>query len=487
MVRTYPIEFLGNFHPPASASSLVLPETKSSSRGIINTFGVFQEYYESGQLFHKSSSDISWIGSIQSFLLLFVGSLTGPSYDAGYFRTLVCTGSFLVVFGHMMLSLCHEFWQVLLAQGFVVGIGTAALFVPSIAVLPTYFTTKIPIAIGISSSGSSLGTWFKCQWHESSVINFCNSSCTLIRFLNCALAFSNQIKPSLTILFPRCVPTFNPYIANSAVHRWYHLSNCLCPSAKPSESINPLKDLPNDSHIILQIGFPWATRVIAFIMLATLILPVATMKPRVLTPAKRKLFEFSAFRNPAYVTFVVALTTGFLGLFIPFYYIQFYAEVKHLTPSSLTLYLLAILNTGSIFGRIIPNGLAQKFGPLNILIGCVTITAIVIFTLVPIYNKGGTVVFCFIFGFFSGTFVSLPPTVFVRLSDDNRSLIGTRLGMGIGIASLGALAGTPIAGAILNHKGFNSVWYFSGGVIMGCALLVCITRFFKDNSLSARV
>ena len=63
----------------------------------------------------------------------------------------------MVVFGHMMLSLCHEFWEVLLAQAFVVGIGAAALFVPSIAILPTYFTTKIPLAIGIAASGSSLG------------------------------------------------------------------------------------------------------------------------------------------------------------------------------------------------------------------------------------------------------------------------------------------------------------------------------------------
>lgn len=33
--------------------------------GLLNTFGVFQTYYASGDLFTASSSDISWIGSIQ--------------------------------------------------------------------------------------------------------------------------------------------------------------------------------------------------------------------------------------------------------------------------------------------------------------------------------------------------------------------------------------------------------------------------------------
>lgn len=91
--------------------------------GILNTFGIFQTYYESGQLYTASSSDISWIGSIQAFLVLLVGAFIGPIYDRGYFRTLLLVGSFMIVFGFMMLSLCTTFWQCLLAQGFVIGIG----------------------------------------------------------------------------------------------------------------------------------------------------------------------------------------------------------------------------------------------------------------------------------------------------------------------------------------------------------------------------
>lgn len=70
------------------------------------------------------------------------GALSGPLYDQGYLRHLLFVGSFLVVFGNMMLSLCHEFWQVILAQGFTIGIGAGCLFVPAVAILPTYSTLR---------------------------------------------------------------------------------------------------------------------------------------------------------------------------------------------------------------------------------------------------------------------------------------------------------------------------------------------------------
>lgn len=57
----------------------------------------------------------------------------------------------------MMTSLCREYWQVLIAQGVVVGLGNGFLFVPSVAILPQYFTTKKALANGFAAAGSSVG------------------------------------------------------------------------------------------------------------------------------------------------------------------------------------------------------------------------------------------------------------------------------------------------------------------------------------------
>ena len=124
----------------------------------MNTFGVYQTYYETQHPPLASPSRLSWIGSTQASLLLVVGAATGPIYDAGYFHELLICGSFLVVFGHMMLSLCTVYYQALLAQAICIGIGTGMLFVPSVAILSTYFNTKLAFAMGVAASGSSLGT-----------------------------------------------------------------------------------------------------------------------------------------------------------------------------------------------------------------------------------------------------------------------------------------------------------------------------------------
>lgn len=94
---------------------------------------------------------------MQSSLLLIVGLVTGPLYDAGYFYTLLGSGSLLIVFGQMMISICHEYYQALLAQGFCIGIGVGLIFIPGVAVLSTYFTTKLALANGVAAAGSGLG------------------------------------------------------------------------------------------------------------------------------------------------------------------------------------------------------------------------------------------------------------------------------------------------------------------------------------------
>lgn len=80
------------------------------------------------------------------------------------------------------------------------------------------------------------------------------------------------------------------------------------------------------------------------------------------------------------------------------------------------------------------------------------------------------------YGFFSGSFVSLPPTIIVHLSGDARDKIGTRLGQSFAFVAFGVLIGTPIGGAILDHKGFDALWTFGGCMLFGSAGLLIIAR-----------
>ncbi|THC89638.1 hypothetical protein EYZ11_010914 [Aspergillus tanneri] len=128
-----------------------------NSWGLLNAFGVFQSYYQSDLIPSYSSSSITWIGTVQGFLLFLVGVIVGPIFDKGYLRSLVAIGAFLVVFGLMMTSLSTKYYQLFLAHGVTVGIGCAFLFLPSIAIVATYFTSHRAVATGITASGGSIG------------------------------------------------------------------------------------------------------------------------------------------------------------------------------------------------------------------------------------------------------------------------------------------------------------------------------------------
>jgi hypothetical protein len=125
--------------------------------GILNTFGIFQTYYESGSLFTETSSTIAWIGSIQALCIVTLGLVSGPLYDRGYFLALLLVGSFMIVSSFMMLSISKTFWEVLLAQGFCFGIGAGLVWSPMLAVISAYFRSKLGLAVGLAISGSSIG------------------------------------------------------------------------------------------------------------------------------------------------------------------------------------------------------------------------------------------------------------------------------------------------------------------------------------------
>ncbi|KAL1889565.1 hypothetical protein Sste5346_008814 [Sporothrix stenoceras] len=128
-----------------------------NSLGLLNGFGAFQTYYEQDLLSDQNASAISWVGSVQVFLLMAGGFFFGPLFDLGYARSMLIVGTFLLALGFMMASLATQYYQILLAQGFCVGIGTGCLYIPAITLVPSYFSKKRALAMGVASIGSSLG------------------------------------------------------------------------------------------------------------------------------------------------------------------------------------------------------------------------------------------------------------------------------------------------------------------------------------------
>lgn len=123
--------------------------------GFINSFGFFQAYYK--ETMSADATQISWVASIQVFLLSFIGSFSGRLMDAGYYRYCLIGGFTFQIVGIFMVSLCSKYWQVFLAQGLCCGIGDGLLFCPTTALIATYFAKNRSFALGLVLSGSSTG------------------------------------------------------------------------------------------------------------------------------------------------------------------------------------------------------------------------------------------------------------------------------------------------------------------------------------------
>ena len=370
------------------------------TRGLINTFGVFQTFYEGHILSHEPPSTIAWIGSVESFLLLFGGVVTGPLFDAGYFYVLLPFGSFMVVFGYMMTSLASEYYQIMLAQGICVGIGTGCLFMSAVALMPQYFQKKRALANGIAATGSSIGG----------------------------------------VLYPII---------------FYKLEQ--------------------------EVGFPWATRALAFVCLGTCTVSIAVMRVRFKPKERRALLHLSAFKEVQFSLFCLGMFVGFMGYYNFLSYVQPWAIQKGIVNDNLGFYLLPMLNAASTFGRLLPNFLADFSGPFNVLTPAVGITALLAFCWIAVNSTAGIIVLALLYGFFSGGFVSLPPVVMATITTDLRTY-GTRLGMFFAISSLGLLVGTPIGGAILGDtNSYIGVQAFCGSCLAFCAMITLLIRIIRSG------
>ncbi|KAG9945681.1 MFS transporter, MCP family, solute carrier family 16, member 10, partial [Aureobasidium melanogenum] len=123
--------------------------------GFCNSFGTFQTYYT--QTLGETPATISWIGSIQVWVLFFLGTFAGRAMDAGYFVPTFAVGTVFQLVGIFMTSLSTKYWQLFLAQGVCTGIGSGILFTPSMALLSTYFSSHKGLAVALATTGNSAG------------------------------------------------------------------------------------------------------------------------------------------------------------------------------------------------------------------------------------------------------------------------------------------------------------------------------------------
>ncbi|KAF5337677.1 hypothetical protein D9758_013004 [Tetrapyrgos nigripes] len=404
--------------------------------GVINSYGVFHDYYATVLLPNSSSSTISLIGALQLFFLYGFSPIVGRIFDLYGSRILLPLGSVITVISLMLVSLCqvNQTYQFFLADGLLFGIGVTLIFTPAITVAGHWFDKKRPFAIGVMASGSSVG---------------------------------GVVCP---IILQRLIP---------------------------------------------KVGFGWAVRVMAFVVLGCLILSCVTIKTRL--PPKSRLDRFDAgaagarvgareaggegqkgawrtslvdltgFKDPKFCLACAATFILFYAQFIPYFYIEAYAKYRQV-DSTISQYVVAIMN-GSAVLRLPLCFLAVKYGTLNIMVPSTLISGILVLAVwLPSRGAVPIVVFGSLYAILSGVLLALLPAWIGAMSPPER--FGGRLGCVYFFAAVASLVGTPTAGAFVKdreHPGYTSLILFTGLMILAGSVILVIARVLDSRRLWYKV
>ncbi|KAF2741252.1 MFS general substrate transporter [Polyplosphaeria fusca] len=232
------------------------------------------------------------------------------------------------------------------------------------------------------------------------------------------------------------------------------------------------------SHLIPSVGYAWTMRIAAFLILGLLIIANLTLKSR-LPPVPRK-FEVAVFYEPFKdLRFIILTTAGlltFFGLFVPINFIEVQAVAGGMS-TSLANYLIPVLNSTSIFGRIIPGILADKLGRFNLQMVMSGFSGVLVLAFgLCASSNAAFITYAALYGFASGAFVSLAPAQIAFISKVEQ--IGVRQGVLFSVLSFAGLVGSPIAGAIVKSEngGFNGTSIFAGVMLLAGAAVFVLAR-----------
>ncbi|KAF8646651.1 hypothetical protein AX16_007149 [Volvariella volvacea WC 439] len=230
------------------------------------------------------------------------------------------------------------------------------------------------------------------------------------------------------------------------------------------------------------LGFHNGVRASAGFNAGLLVIALSMMKLRLPPAPRRASFRIllSFFHDTPYMFTVIGTFFNLLGLYFPFFFLQLNAVINGV-DEKLAFYVLAMLNGGSMFGRIVPNFFVHKFGPFNAIIPCIAICSLLIFCTLAIKDAAGTIVFALLYGFFSGGYVGVIAPLVGSLAQSDAE-IGARLGLCFTFTGIGALIGSPIAGALLTteYRWWRPI-LFSGLSVATGAVLFSISRFLVSR------
>jgi MFS transporter, MCT family, solute carrier family 16 (monocarboxylic acid transporters), member 10 len=336
-----------------------------------------------------SSQQLGWITTAAEFLILAAGVPVGYLVERYGTRLVIAPFATISVAALILLSLCTQYWQVLLCQGVLFGIGCSGAVLPSIVCVTQWFSTRKGLAVGLASSGSSIGGIFFT---------------IMVTNILAAQGFAAAVRWS-TLVVGSCM-------AIGAV---------CCEGPFPSERARQKaqkKAEQESSDAELAIAAPTEES----------------------APDSRDRWASLRHNGAAWAAFCLGAFFCMMTQMVPFNYLPQMAASSGMSVV-LAQYTTAVANGGSTIGRVIPGILSDYMGQFNVMIMVIFMSAVSILAVwLPVNyhpSDAGILFFSAFYGFVSGGYVSLLSPCVVALVDGRVADLNTKFGIACGFVALG--------------------------------------------------
>ena len=357
--------------------------------GAAYSFGAF--FHSLRDEFGATRREVSLVFALTGFVYFSLGAISGRLADRVGPRRVVVAGGVLLGAGLLLASVTQALWQVYLTYSLCVGLGVGLAYVPAIGTVQRWFVRRRGFASGLAVAGIGLGTLL--------------------------------------------MPPLAAALIDIAGWRWAYvvlglvaLGGTVAAAALIERGPEARGLLPDgDAVVAKQPGTP---------------APAAAAPPWEATPSE-------ALRSRQYWLLYLACVATSLGLFIPFAHIVPYATDHGISELAAAV-ILGGIGAGSVAGRLVLGGTADRLGRRQALVGSFALMALILIWWLFATEVWSLLIFAFVFGIGYGGFVALIPA----LTSDYFGVrhTGAILGLLYTAAGIGSLVGPTLAGVAFDLR-----------------------------------
>ncbi len=354
--------------------------------------------------FKGARGDVSLVFAISGCLLFVVGAISGPLSDRIDPRCVIGFGVILVGVGPIAASFATELWQVQLAMGLGIGVGVGCAYVPAVGPVQRWFVRRRGFASGMAVAGIGVGS-FATPLIATAIMDVLDWRAAY-RILGGAAILLGLGATALIVASPERV------------------------GLAPDGATRPIADLASREP---PPGMSW-----------------------------REAVRSRPFLVLWFSSFVLSF-----ALFMPFVHLAPYAMDLGYGKTS-AVFVTSLIGAGSIAGRFLMGGFADRFGRRESLMGMYMGVALMFALWLVADSLWMLAVFALVFGACYGGYVALVPAVAIDYLGGRNA--GSIIGALYTSVAIGTLFGPPLAGYAYDAwKSYDAALY------AGLAMLLLAT------------